>query len=219
MHAWVNAWKILAPWKFSSVLESPGLFNLSIRPLSGEKKKKREMSYSWTSSCHPRATWNDEESNGRKWVLGTGNRTDIFFFFFFFFHPPFITRSLYIVVLPSIYIIEITSKILYPISNERDIYIYIRNLTCLLRDLHHFNQSRSFYSFHFFKKNLKKILWAIHQSLLLHVLSVKWWKRIVFWKRNFGKKILGEKRGGGKNLSIRVFWHIVNHNVSTWPQQ
>lgn len=218
MHAWVNAWKILAPWKFSSVLESPGLFNLSIRPLSREKKKKTRdvvfMNVELSSSGHV-------EWRGIEWKeVGPWNwKSDWHFFFLFFFFSSTFYYSFALYRRSSLDIYYRNYEQNFISHFERKGYIYICNLTCLLRDLHHFNQSRSFYSFHFFKKNLKKILWAIHQSLLLHVLSVKWWKRIVFWKRNFGKKILGEKRGGGKNLSIRVFWHIVNHNVSTWPQQ
>lgn len=105
-HACTREWTHEKSWHRENLAPS---WNHPVSSISlsdpSQEKKKREMSYSWTSSCHPRQP---RKWRGIEWEeVGPWNwKSDWRFFFFSFFRPLFTTRSLYIVVLPSIHIIE-----------------------------------------------------------------------------------------------------------------
>lgn len=114
------------------------------------------------------------------------------FLLFSFFRPLFTTRSLYIVVLPSIHIIETK----FCTQTKR----VIRNLY----------MSQTYVS----KKNLRKILGYLSKPFVCQMVESFFW---IFRNEIFGEEMTekGESMKKVGRKSICVFWYIINDIVTT----
>lgn len=190
-HACTREWTHEKSWHRENLAPS---WNHPVSSISlsdpSQKKKKREMSYSWTSSCHPRQP---RKWRGIEWEeVGPWNwKSDWRFFFFSFFRPLFTTRSLYIVVLPSIHIIETK----FCTQTKR----VIRNLY----------MSQTYVS-----KNLRKILGYLSKPFVCQMVESFFW---IFRNEIFGEEMTekGESMKKVGRKSICVFWYIINDIVTT----